>query len=63
MHVVTGVFMCGACFCMGAYKRNHVVVIKIGACIHECFFFCVAQEGTCFLASAMPIVIQAHISY
>ena len=28
----------GAYFCMGAYKRNVVVVIKMGAYIHGCLF-------------------------
>ena len=27
-------FMWGAYFCMGAYKHDVVVVIKMGACIH-----------------------------
>ena len=31
-------FHIGACFCMGVYKRNVVVVIKIGAYIHGCLF-------------------------
>ena len=26
-------------FCMGAYKRDVVVVIKMGAYIHGCLFF------------------------
>ena len=29
-------FMWGAYFCMGAYKRDVVVVIKMGAYIHGC---------------------------
>ena len=30
--------MCGAYFCMGAYKRGVVVVIRMGAYIHGCLF-------------------------
>ena len=30
--------MWGAYFCMGAYKRDVVVVIKMGAYIHGCLF-------------------------
>ena len=30
--------MWGAYFCMGAYKRDVVVVIKTGAYIHGCLF-------------------------
>ena len=31
-------FHIGTYFCMGAYKRDVVVVIKIGAYIHGCLF-------------------------
>ena len=31
-------FMWGAHFCMSAYKRDVVVVIKMGAYIHGCLF-------------------------
>ena len=31
-------FMWGAYFCMGAYKRDVVFVIKMGAYIHGCLF-------------------------
>ena len=30
--------MWGAYFCMGAYKRDVAIVIKIGAYIHGCLF-------------------------
>ena len=30
--------MWGASFCMGAFKRNVVIVIKMGACIHGAYF-------------------------
>ena len=30
--------MLGACFCMGAYKRDVIVVIKMGAYINGCLF-------------------------
>ena len=30
--------MLGACFCMGAYNDDVVVVLKMGAYIHECLF-------------------------
>ena len=33
-------FMWGAYFCMGAYKRNVVVVIKMGAYIHGVLILC-----------------------
>ena len=33
-------FMWGAYFCMGAYKRDVVVVIKMGAYIHEVLILC-----------------------
>ena len=33
-------FMWGAYFCMGAYKRNVVVVIKMDAYIHGVFILC-----------------------
>ena len=32
--------MWGAYFCMGAYKRDVVVVIKMGAYIHEVLISC-----------------------
>ena len=32
--------MWGAYFCMGAYKRDVVVVIKMGACIHGVLILC-----------------------
>ena len=32
--------MWGAYFCMGAYKRDAVVVIKMGAYIHEVLISC-----------------------
>ena len=32
--------MWGTYFCMGAYKRNVVVVIKMGAYIHGVLIFC-----------------------
>ena len=38
VYTLTG-FMWGAYFCMGAYKRNVVVVIKIGAYIHGVLIF------------------------
>ena len=41
-------FMWGACFCMGAYKCNVVVVIKLGAYIH----------GASFLWMPIILVIQ-----
>ena len=33
-------FMWGAYFCMGAYKRDGVVVIKMGAFIHGVLILC-----------------------
>ena len=33
-------FMWGAYFCMGAYKRDVVVVIKMGAYIHGVLILC-----------------------
>ena len=33
-------FMWGAYFCMGAYKRNVVVVIKMGAYNHKVLIWC-----------------------
>ena len=33
-------FMWGTYFCMGAYKRNVVVVIKMGAYIHGVLILC-----------------------
>ena len=35
----TGAFMWGAYFCMGAYKRNVVAEIKMGAYIHGGAYF------------------------
>ena len=32
--------MWGAYFCMGAYKRDVVVTIKMGACIHGVLILC-----------------------
>ena len=44
-------FMWGAYFCMGAYKRDVVVVIKMGAYIHGVLILC-----GCFLSRFYGIV-------
>ena len=33
-------FLWGAYFCMGVYKRDVVVVLKMGACIHGVLILC-----------------------
>ena len=53
-------FHMGAYFCMGAYKRNVVVVIKMGAYIHGVLILC-----GCLLSRFYGIVgsyIQQHIT-
>ena len=45
-------FMWGAYFCMGAYKPDVVVVVKIGAYIHGCLF-CVSAYYPDFMVSML----------
>ena len=44
--------MWGAYFCMGAYKRNVVVLIKMGAYIHG-YLFCVSAYYPDFMVSML----------
>ena len=46
-------FMWGAYFCMGAYKRDVVVVIKMGAYIHGVLILCgcLLYGITCYLGT------------
>ena len=46
-----------AYFCMGAYKRDVVVVIKIGACIYGCLF-CEGAYYPGFTAEQETVLVQ-----
>ena len=49
--------MWGAYFCMGAYKRNVVVLIKMGAYIHG-YLFCVSAYYLDFM-----VVLYTYVRY
>ena len=48
-------FMWGACFCVGAYKRDVVAVIKMGAYIHGVLILC-----GCLLSRFYGSVLQVE---
>ena len=48
--------MWGAHFCMGAYKRNVVVVIKMGAYIHGVLIIPILQYVCRFASGHLPII-------
>ena len=45
---LTGAFLWGAYFCMGAYKSDVVAVIKMDAYVHGCLF-CVGAYNPDFM--------------
>ena len=50
-------FMWGAYFCMGVYKRDVIVVIKMGACIHGVLILC-----GCLLSRFYGMVLMLQLS-
>ena len=55
-------FHMGAYFCMGAYKRDVVVVIKMGAYIHGCLF-CVGAYYPDFTVLSIYSLVYLYLVY